>query len=444
MAVGIPGAGIGGLFYLLCALAMPVREAWRIARGRSTAERRREAARQGTIALGILGSLWLTAWVVGRILLVLLGGAGGAVAAGMAEESELPRILSVPALLTGLGTLGMILLIVQVLRLLSRHRSGGGVAAVLLCMFTLQSPPAADIASPAVEFRSEAGLDSEGHLVVRTGGGGDIPVADSWVAGVLFGHSRVSGESGAVEGLDARLTARWMPRPRLRADIEAGALHVRDGDPENLRATGHVRFRASAPGNAWRLDVRADRRPLDVTPQLFRDGIMRDEITVRPEVSPVTGFRLRATGRASRFTGGGETNYRTMAGGGAGWSPTPWVEFNAHAARTQFARAASTGYFAPERVEAAEVGTYMEFEGDRYVLAFDGGAGFERFREHGAGFEPWRPAFRAYLLLARRLGEKTRLVLEADAYDSRAELSAAGGEGWRSVTAGASLRRALR
>lgn len=65
MTVGIPGTGIGGLFYLTLALAMPVRELWLTVRGRSSLARWRIVAYQWGIAAGILGALWGQAWLLG-------------------------------------------------------------------------------------------------------------------------------------------------------------------------------------------------------------------------------------------------------------------------------------------------------------------------------------------------------------------------------------------
>src|SRR5439155_7940754 len=68
MTVGIPGAGIGGLFYILNALWMPFREARLAIQGRSSPERWELVKRQATIAIGILASLGVTGWVLGLAL----------------------------------------------------------------------------------------------------------------------------------------------------------------------------------------------------------------------------------------------------------------------------------------------------------------------------------------------------------------------------------------
>lgn len=73
MNAGLPGTGLGGLFYLLLALAMPVIELVRTLRGDRSPERWRLALTQSGIALGIIGA---TVAVVVAVRL-LVPGAGG-------------------------------------------------------------------------------------------------------------------------------------------------------------------------------------------------------------------------------------------------------------------------------------------------------------------------------------------------------------------------------
>ncbi|GEP40419.1 hypothetical protein NPS01_40820 [Nocardioides psychrotolerans] len=54
---GLPGTGIGGLFYLLLALSMPVVELMRSTSGRSDPGRRRQALHQFVMACSILGAV---------------------------------------------------------------------------------------------------------------------------------------------------------------------------------------------------------------------------------------------------------------------------------------------------------------------------------------------------------------------------------------------------
>ena len=64
MFAGLPGTGLGGLFYALLILLMPLRELW--LRGRQG--RWRFIARQWTLLAGILLGLALEAWLLARLL----------------------------------------------------------------------------------------------------------------------------------------------------------------------------------------------------------------------------------------------------------------------------------------------------------------------------------------------------------------------------------------
>ena len=81
MTVGLPGAGIGGLFYLVAGLGMPVRESWLTVRGRSSRARWRTVLHQFTIAGGIFAGTWTSGWLLATLLLRLTPAVGaGAVA----------------------------------------------------------------------------------------------------------------------------------------------------------------------------------------------------------------------------------------------------------------------------------------------------------------------------------------------------------------------------
>jgi hypothetical protein len=107
MTAGIPGAGIGGLFYILSALWMPFCEGWALLHGQSTAPRRALVARQLALAIGIVISMGGAAWLIETAL---------AQWPLMQNAQELPRILTYSALLIGLGTLTTVGLSVHAVR----------------------------------------------------------------------------------------------------------------------------------------------------------------------------------------------------------------------------------------------------------------------------------------------------------------------------------------
>lgn len=108
MNVGLPGTGLGGLFYLLTALLMPIVELIRTIRsGKASRMRWRTAVSQAAMAVGIIAGLWGTAWCANRFMpysfrqdLLALG----------RDMTDMFGVL--PAVLT-LSTLGALLVVVE-------------------------------------------------------------------------------------------------------------------------------------------------------------------------------------------------------------------------------------------------------------------------------------------------------------------------------------------
>ncbi|HEX5135949.1 MAG TPA: hypothetical protein VFY93_03175 [Planctomycetota bacterium] len=68
MTVGIPGTGLGGLFYFLLVALMPFRELFLTLHGRSSLARWRSVAFHLLILGSMLGVLWGEAWLLERAL----------------------------------------------------------------------------------------------------------------------------------------------------------------------------------------------------------------------------------------------------------------------------------------------------------------------------------------------------------------------------------------
>lgn len=120
MSPGMPGAGIGGIFYLLSAVLMPFRELYRTARGRSSRARWLGVARQTGIALTIIGSIWATGWVLGLLLMDPATGGGREGHGGPAEVAHATTVLGVGPLVAALLALGSVLLLVEAAGILRR------------------------------------------------------------------------------------------------------------------------------------------------------------------------------------------------------------------------------------------------------------------------------------------------------------------------------------
>ena len=147
MTVGLPGVGIGGIFYLVSALLMPVRELGRSLRREPGARQWGLVGRQMSIALGILAALWVTGWLVGRILLHAPVIASAATGTGMTGGN----VLRVSALALSLGTLSLVLVTMQVARAVLHYR--GGIPRQQLTPMRQSTGSGRDISGREVEQR---------------------------------------------------------------------------------------------------------------------------------------------------------------------------------------------------------------------------------------------------------------------------------------------------
>ena len=132
MVVGVPGTGIGGLFYLLAAAFMPVRELILLVQGRSSLARWRFIALQWAMITGMLASLWGAMWVFKR----LASWAGLDQPTGLlavtptgAELMRETNVFLANAALGSLISLTAIMIIVHVLRLCFPLKPAQGAAA---------------------------------------------------------------------------------------------------------------------------------------------------------------------------------------------------------------------------------------------------------------------------------------------------------------------------
>ena len=114
MTTGIPGAGIGGLFYLAHALLLPFRGLSRSARGEPVVWR--PILSQAGIAAGVLLAIWTTGWLVGAWLAPGSPAASPVSSIAGAGAASTARLLGAATLLMSVGTLAVVLLSVQLAR----------------------------------------------------------------------------------------------------------------------------------------------------------------------------------------------------------------------------------------------------------------------------------------------------------------------------------------
>jgi hypothetical protein len=125
MFAGLPGIGVGTLFYVLIALCMPLVELVNVARGTSSIERWRRIGRQFFHAISIVFSIMMGE----RVMLYLLGQAPlealnptRMLHRGLAAQAGTASILAAP-IMASILIVGAILLTVETMYLLKVLRS---------------------------------------------------------------------------------------------------------------------------------------------------------------------------------------------------------------------------------------------------------------------------------------------------------------------------------
>src|SRR5439155_18223912 len=202
VTAGLPGTGIGGIFYLASALVMPFREVSRRLRGRPAGNRRVVAA-QLAIAGGILGAMWVT----GRLLGLALAAARPIARLGTSLPPS--NVLLIASVTLALGTLVGVLVGVELLRLLV-HRG--------------TRSPLRGKAMPAGRAEPHVGQERRRVAMLLMLG---LVVPDP--------HGALAQSPGRVAALLARADSAWAAKAESVAASEYAA--VLAADPENSHAT---------------------------------------------------------------------------------------------------------------------------------------------------------------------------------------------------------------
>ena len=117
MTPGLPGAGIGGLLYLLAGLFAPVWETIRIIRGNAAPRRWALVLRLFLLALSITAAMWLTASIIVAVFSMSVAANAGSTASSVAA---MPVVIGRRMALLTLTTLVLVLMGVELLALVSR------------------------------------------------------------------------------------------------------------------------------------------------------------------------------------------------------------------------------------------------------------------------------------------------------------------------------------
>jgi hypothetical protein len=274
--------------------------------------------------------------------------------------------------------------------------------------------------APALEPAGAYSGDSDGNRTWRFGLSGDVAMRGGFRFGARATRSDIDdGLTTAVldEGV-FRLEGR--PRPALRLALDAGAARLAaKGSAAWTTPEANLRIRWRAPDSAAAVDIRAQRMPLGTTPLLVSNRAMRNELRLEG-TAPAGPLRLRIGGRAAEIETAIEKENLRLQGDAAVAFPIGWRgEVSAQYHRLGFQRISDAGYFAPQRVETMEGGTYWELGGDgRWSAEVDLGIGLQRLEKHKEQVGPWKPALRGWGSLYLDLTRTVRFTSEVEAYSA--------------------------
>jgi len=187
---------------------------------------------------------------------------------------------------------------------------------------------------------------------------------------------------------------------------------------------GRARLAWRNPGGAIGIDARVARQLLDASPFLVAQGALRDEGSLALDVRLAGPVRVRGFGRIGTVHNEDESNGRRILGGALAYAPGTY-EVTLRAQTMAYDAPTALAYFAPRRVQTAEVTTYLERESaDGTTLVLDLGAGAQQVSEWTTASGSWSPAFHGWTQVVHPLGGRLAFVTELEAYDARVGMDA--------------------
>ncbi len=124
MTAGVPGTGLGGLFYILAALLLPFRSLVQ------TLRRKRvnwgESLKLTALAIAVFLGIWVTGLFLGIILDPMAMTVDAAVGVPIEVRAVSENVLRWATVVAGFATLSVVLLAVQVARLIARRKQRAG------------------------------------------------------------------------------------------------------------------------------------------------------------------------------------------------------------------------------------------------------------------------------------------------------------------------------
>jgi hypothetical protein len=318
-------------------------------------------------------------------------------------------------------------------------------------------------ALPSIKPISHVSRDSDGNSSTRIGAAGDVSVSGAARLGMTVTRTMIS--DGSIDATADHAGATLVVKTAtVRWNTEVGVARIADAQTSNMvAAQTHVRWSRSASAPVF--DLRLRNAPLTAAYPLVAAEAKLSEARGVVDVPISMGLKLRAAaqvgsisvrvadsivrdpvtpGRPGRNPNTAQTprsnNQRLGIGGGLVRSLSGTAELSVNAYRLSYAEPASGGYFAPERVDQLELGTYIElYRFDPLTIALDAGVGVQRAKLFAQPVGGVSPSARFWGMLSAPLAERLELNIEVDAYKSQLS-TVATSESWSSIAGGLSLR----
>jgi|GEM_PF-1281979 len=288
-----------------------------------------------------------------------------------------------------------------------------------------------------------SGRDSDDNRVTRAGLDLLVPAGSRARLGLRAERADIADPTTEGHADLLAIIGNWAPSHALRIEAAGGLTRLTpaSGNADD-RPVGRLRLRWRESQTSPAADVLVSRRPLLATPALLAAPVDLTEARASLDLPVSSAFALRLGGQTGRFAEPAGSNSRSGGRIGLVHRASPVWETQASASVLGYDRPSSAGYFAPRRIEALELGTYVEYYALwPLTLTIDAGVGSQRITPHGEPARGWQGTLRAYTSFAWDLQPGMQLALELDFENSLAATAAtATSEDWRSLTALLSLR----
>jgi tetratricopeptide (TPR) repeat protein len=280
------------------------------------------------------------------------------------------------------------------------------------------------LAESAFSLRPYAGRseDSDDDTITRRGLEGDWQFTERSRLGLHAERAGVRDPFSSGTADEFALIANWRPLSALKLDGLAGVARL-DADQVGQEATSHplrrLRLRWRSPAEGPALELRIGQNPLVATPGLVAQPVELEEIKGSFELPLAGPFRAHARGQSGRLEAATEVNRRSGYRVGPVYRWRPAAEVSVSYGELGYEHDTTAGYFAPRRVQAIELGTYIEYERLWPItFALDAGAGRQRVARQDEAAGDWIGTFRLWSLVSWTLEPGVRLELELEHYDS--------------------------